>query len=195
MVSRSFGDWNVIVPGPLDEDGRVARALRYHLRRAGHTRVQMIDGKSLREHTGTGSLPSATVVVELLVATQEFVHAQYGQRAQTTCDSLGCFQSVPAYAQDTPVMRALLQVTVRDARTMRVVHRLKLRALESSGNFEYLKQNAVESLISRLRASTEQIPELIEIDLLPVDAPGVDVAIQAAEDGDWRRARSAGGGD
>jgi len=181
----------LLVPGPLDEDAQVARALTRHLKQAGHTRVQVIDEARLKKHTARSHVPRGTVVVELLVATQERVHAQHGQRGQTTCDSLGCFNQNTSYAQDVPVMRATLQVTVRDGRSMRVVQRVRLRALEASGNFEHLKRNAVLTLSRRLRASTEQIPELIEVDLLPLDLPQVELAIEEAHEGRWVRARAA----
>lgn len=180
----------LLVPGPLEEDGQIARALTRHLKKSGHTRVQVIEERRLATHTQRGRIPRATVVVELLVGTHERVHAQYGHRERTTCDSLGCFDGAGGATQDVPVMRATLHVTVRDGRSMRVLQRVRLRALEASGSFEHLKRNAVLTLSRRLRASTEQIPEQIEVELLPLDLPQVEEAIDEALEGRWARARA-----
>lgn len=183
----------LVVPGPLSADTRVARSLARMLQQRGHTRVRIIDAGALRERTRRRALPVSTVIVELMVSTDERLHLVLDPYPRTTCDSLGCYQSPAGGGQDLPMVRATLHVTVREGRSMRVVQRMRLRVQEISGDYDALQQHAVLGLIARLRGAVEQLPRLVELRLasgaIAVDVPGHAAALRAVADGDFGRAR------
>lgn len=182
----------LIVPGPLDADRHVAAGLARHLRARGDSRVKVISAARLRAHTADAPLPGATVIVELMVDTDEHFQVLLERYPSTTCDSLGCYPSPANGGQDVPVVRATLHVTTRAGNSMRVLQRLRLRVMEASGDYESLTRFAVVGLGARLRAATEQIPRVVELHLVPVPGgtgvPGLVAALDFAADGDFVRA-------
>src|SRR5690606_24563446 len=89
-------------------------------------------------------------------------------------------------------LRGVLDVTVRDGPTGRVLQRARVVARSERMRFERLRARVMARLRARLLARFDVRRERVAVDLLEVESvPEVDRAVAAAAAGDWARARNS----
>lgn len=177
-----------ILRGHLPEEVRIGRGLGEHLERFGHVKAPQLSEEELRTMLEQGPLPLGAVLVEVRLDVRELSHHQFGSPMRTVCDSLDCYVMPSMSAQDVPVLRAILTLTVRDAATMAVRQQVRLRALELSASSDDMLHDATDTLIDRARVLVDHRRLAVQVPMLSEDVPGADDAIDAAEEGRWEEA-------
>ena len=179
-----------IAAGHDDIDLLLGDAVVHHLRAGGRAAVRRVDVEDLEPMRAAGTIPRATAVMLIALDTEERTRSEWTSRPETVCGPLGnCYTSHRSYMAELPIIRARLDITVYDGPSARVLQRVTLRASAEGRAYESMRETIVEDLAKRVNPLLDQHVRNVEIDLVDVDVPEVERAIDLIDAGHWRDGR------
>ena len=182
-----------VAGGHTDEEIRLLRALGDHLRsgRGDYRRpTRRVELDNLEPMRAAGRIAVGTGVILLELRYRENSRARWTSHPETVCGPIGCYTRDRAIVYEVPTLEAMLTATLYDGPTARVVARRGVRAQAEADQYDSLRRQVVAQLQQGLVALFQQRVEVIEVELLDVDQPQVERAIELiADEADWRRAR------
>ncbi len=179
--------WLVLSTTPQERS--LATALAQHL--DGEADVELVELRDLEPLRFAHRIPPATVVVLPRLAFVRGVESRWTSRPQTICGSVGCYRTRRSYQYDVPTLVARATLTVYDGPSATVLQEARSEVSDEGRDYDVMENRAVETLSQRLSQKLDQRVEVVSVELLEVDDPEVERALDAIDDGDWAGGRRA----
>jgi hypothetical protein len=178
-----------VASGPLEHERTVRRAIAEHLRHSSRAKVRTVRADDLEPMRRQRRIPRATAVVLLDLKYEEKTRPEWTSHPETVCGPLGCYTSNHTHMYDVPVLEGRLKVTVYDGPTARVLQQKTLQARDEGRRYAAMRRRLARVFADRLRRLVDSRRERVAVELLQVEIPAVQQAIDAIERGQWRQGR------
>lgn len=175
-----------VLQGELDSERALAKALAQHLSEQGHTVTEVLDEAGLRARLRAGGGGRAMAIAELVLQSREVYHYGYDSSRKTLCDSLGCFAAPGSLRREMPSLSATLIISVRVGRSMELRQQATVKTVAFADTLSELRKLATHQLAERLGQlfDIQRLWSHVEF----YDETEAAEALDAAEDGEWRKA-------
>lgn len=171
------------------EAARLADAMARHLA-VGRSAVRRLAPTEVDAMRSAGRLHRATGLVHVSLTMSRRDRPAWMRRDTLDCGPLGCIESRRPYVEDVPVVRVELVLTVRDARSGRLLQRERVEEEESGMDVLGMRLRVLERVEESALALLDQRPEPVTVELHPVDAPAVRAALAHIAEGSWSEGRA-----
>lgn len=179
----------LVAGGHLDYELAVLTGIVLRLQELGID-AEQVELENLEPLRQAGGIPPGSAVLVAQASVNEQTRPEWTSQPETVCGAFGCYTDHRTVVLDVPMTHAQFELVLYDGPTARVLRRVAIQARDEGGDYESMRMRVAARLVERAEALFSDRDEIARVELLDVELPGHEEAVELAEEGKWTEARA-----